>query len=188
MSQKLNRRQARQTLYLSQFNFTLKHIPGKSIEKVDGLSRRPDWQEGVEQDNEDQKLIKPEWIRRAETIIEEGNLKERIKRAQEGDEKIVKVVEEMKKTRIKTLKDKEQKIEDRIVIKKGKIYVPEGELRDIMLSQQYVTISVNRRISQQQQRKCRQKDLQSCFKIMYGSCTGFQKASYQIGEYSLQWE
>ena len=28
--------------------------------KADGLSRRPDWQEGVKRDNEDQKLIKPE--------------------------------------------------------------------------------------------------------------------------------
>jgi len=28
--------------------------------KADGLSRRPDWQERVEKDNENQKLIKPE--------------------------------------------------------------------------------------------------------------------------------
>jgi len=35
----------------------------------------------------------------------------------------------MKKTGIKTLKDKEWKIEDRIVMKKEKIYIPEGELR-----------------------------------------------------------
>jgi len=41
-SQKLNCRQARWALYLLQFNFTLKHIPGKSIGKVDGLSRRLD--------------------------------------------------------------------------------------------------------------------------------------------------
>ena len=61
----------------------------------------------MERDNEDQKLIKPEWVRGAETIIEEGNLKKRIKRAQKGDEKIVKAVEEMKKTGIKSLKDEE---------------------------------------------------------------------------------
>ena len=75
--------------------------------KANRLSRRPDWQERVERDNEDQKLIKPEWVRGAETIIEEGNLKKRIKRAQKGDEKIVKAVEEMKKTGIKSLKDEE---------------------------------------------------------------------------------
>jgi len=38
----------------------LKHIPEKSMGKADGLSRRLDWWKGVEKDNEDQKLIKPE--------------------------------------------------------------------------------------------------------------------------------
>ena len=128
-SQKLNRRQARWALYLSRFNFTLKHVPGKSMGKADGLSRRPDWQEGVERDNEDRTLIKPEWVRGAETIVEEGNLREKIKKVQEGDEKVVKAVEELKKAGIKTLKDEEWEIEDGIVLKKGRIYVPEGELR-----------------------------------------------------------
>jgi len=83
----------------------------------------------VEKDNEDQKLIKPEWIKRVKTIIEEGNLKERIRRAQEGDEKVVKAVEELKRAGIKTLKNEEWEIEDGLVMKKGRIYIPEGELR-----------------------------------------------------------
>ena len=62
-------------------------------------------------------------------IIKEENLRERIKRVQEGDEKVVKVVEEMKKARIKTLRDKEWEIEDKIVMKERKIYIPERELR-----------------------------------------------------------
>ena len=99
-SQKLNQRQAKQTLYLLQFNFTLKHVPGKSMGKVDGLSRRPDWQKGIEKNNKDQKLIKPEWIRRAETIVEEEKLREKIKKTQEGDEKVVKAVEELKLDRV----------------------------------------------------------------------------------------
>jgi len=49
--------------------------------KVNGLSRRPDWQEGVERDNEDQTLIKLEWVRGIETIVKEEDLRERIKRA-----------------------------------------------------------------------------------------------------------
>jgi len=97
--------------------------------KADGLSRGPDWQEGVEKDNKDQKLIKPEWIREAETIVEKEDLKERIKRAQEGDEKVVKVVEELKRAGIKTLKNKEWEIENGIVTKEEKIYVPEEKLR-----------------------------------------------------------
>ena len=128
-SQKLNRRQARWALYLSRFNFMLKHVPGKSMGKADGLSRRPDWQEGVERDNKDQKLIKPEWIRGVETLIEEENLRERIRKAQEGDEKIVEAIKGLKGAGIKALKDEEWGIEDGIVLKKGRIYVPEGDLR-----------------------------------------------------------
>jgi len=97
--------------------------------KADGLSRRPDWQERVEKDNEDQKLIKPEWIREAEMIIEEENLKEKIKKVQEEDEKVVKAVEELKRAGIKTLKDEEWKIKNGVVIKERRIYMPEGELR-----------------------------------------------------------
>jgi len=138
-SQKLNQRQARWALYLSQFNFVLKHVPGKSMGKADRLSRRLDWQEGVERDNEDQTLIKPEWIRGAETLVEEGNLKERIKRAQEGDEKIVKAVEELKRAGIKTLKNEEWEIEDGIVMKEGKIYVPERKLREEIIQLHYDT-------------------------------------------------
>jgi len=83
----------------------------------------------VEKDNENQKLIKPEWIKGVKTIIKEGNLKERIRRAQEGDEKVVKAVEELKRAGIKTLKNKEWEIEDGLVMKKRRIYILEGELR-----------------------------------------------------------
>ena len=62
-------------------------------------------------------------------IIEKENLKERIRRAQEEDKKIVKAVEELKRAGIKILKDEEWKLEDGLVIKEGRIYVPEGELR-----------------------------------------------------------
>jgi len=59
-AQKLNRRQARWALYLLRFNFMLKHIPGSKIGKINSLSRRPDWKVGVERDNEDETLVKPE--------------------------------------------------------------------------------------------------------------------------------
>jgi len=83
----------------------------------------------VEKDNENQKLVKPEWIRGVEMIIEEKNLKKRIKRAQKRDKKVVKAVEELKKTGVKILKDEEWKIENGIVIKERRIYVPEGDLK-----------------------------------------------------------
>ena len=41
-AQKLNWRQARWTLYLSRFDFILKHVPETRMGKADGLSRRSD--------------------------------------------------------------------------------------------------------------------------------------------------
>jgi len=41
-SQNLNHRQARWALYLSRFDFLLKHVPGSKMEKADELSRRND--------------------------------------------------------------------------------------------------------------------------------------------------
>jgi len=67
-AQKLNRRQARWALYLSRFNFTLKHVLGSKMGKADSLSRRPDWEVGVEKDNEDQRLVKPEWLEVRKTV------------------------------------------------------------------------------------------------------------------------
>ena len=39
-------------MYLSRFDFMLKHIPGTRMGKADGLSRRSDWKIGVKKDNE----------------------------------------------------------------------------------------------------------------------------------------
>jgi len=73
-------------------------------------------------------------------LIEEENLRERIRKAQEGDEKIVKVVEELKRAGIKVLKDEEWEIEDRIVLKEGRIYIPEGDLRREIIQLHYDTL------------------------------------------------
>ena len=58
------------------------------MEKADGLSRRPDQQEGVKKDNKDQMLIKLGWIKKTEILVEEDNLRGRIKRAQKEDKKV----------------------------------------------------------------------------------------------------
>ena len=61
-AQKLNQRQARWLLYLSRFDFALKHVAGKSIGRADSLSRRVDWAERVERDNKNQVMLKKEWL------------------------------------------------------------------------------------------------------------------------------
>ena len=110
--QKLNRRQARWALYLSRFNFILKHIPGSKMGKADSLSRRPDWEVGVERDNEDETLVKPEWLEvkrteRVEVIVKGVDLLEKVRKSKVKDDEVVKVVEEMKQAGVKMLRDKE---------------------------------------------------------------------------------
>ena len=89
------------------FNFILKHVLGKSMGKANRLSQRVDWQERVENNNKDRTLIKPEWVRGVETLVENRSLRERIKKAQEGDEKVVKAVEDLKRAGVKSLRDEE---------------------------------------------------------------------------------
>ena len=74
-------------------------------------------------------LIKPGWIKKTETLVEEDNLREKIRKVQKKDKKMVRAVEELKKTEMKTLKNKEQTIEKELVIKKKQMYIPEEELK-----------------------------------------------------------
>jgi len=60
-AKKLNRRQARWSLYLARFDFKLIHRPGCSMGKPDALSRRPDHGKGTS-DNEDMVLLRLELI------------------------------------------------------------------------------------------------------------------------------
>jgi len=107
-AQKLNQRQARWSLYLSRFDFALKHVAGKNMGRADSLSRRVDWAEGVEKDNENQVILKKEWleVRAMERLIEgpEEEIIKKIKEVRDKDEEVIKVVEEMKRAEVKTLR------------------------------------------------------------------------------------
>ena len=68
-------------------------------------------------------------MKRIETLVEENELKKKIKKAQGRNKKVVKAVEELKKAEMKMLRDEKWIVEERIVIKKEWIYVPERELK-----------------------------------------------------------
>ena len=106
-------------------------MAGKSMGRADSLSRRVDWVEGVEKDNENQVMMKEEWleVRAIEQLIEgpEEGIVKKIKKAINKDEKIIKVVEKMKKAGVKMLKDEEWQIKKGLVLKKGRVYVPKDE-------------------------------------------------------------
>jgi len=116
---------------LSRFDFTLKHVAGKSIGRADSLSRRVDWAEGVERDNENQVMLKKEWVevRAMEQLVEgsEEDIVKKIEKARNKDEEVIKVVKEIKKAGVKTLRDKEWEIEEGLVLKEGRVYVPKDE-------------------------------------------------------------
>ena len=126
--QKLNRRQARWALYLFRFNFTLKHVPGSKIGKVDSLSKRPDWEVRVEKDNEDKTLVKPKQleVKRTETVeitVDRIDLLKKVRKSKVKDNKVVKAVEEIKQAGVKMLRDEEWREVDSIMYKEGKVYM-----------------------------------------------------------------
>ena len=76
------------------------------------MSRRPDWEIGVERDNEDETLINPEWLEvrkteRVEIIVDKVDLLEEVRKSKVKDDEVVKAVEEMKQAGVKVLRDEE---------------------------------------------------------------------------------
>jgi len=130
-AQKLNQRQARWSLYLSRFDFALKHVAGKSMGRADSLSRRVDWAKGVERDNENQVMLKEEWleVRVMEQLVEgpEEEIVKKIKEARDKNEEVIKAVEEIKKVGVKMLRNEEWQIEKGLVLKEGRVYVLKDE-------------------------------------------------------------
>ena len=98
------------------------------MEKADGLSRRLDQKIDIDKDNENQIIIKDNWLHKLEeVIIEEPEVEiiEKIKKTRSKDEEVVRIVEGMKKTKVKAIQEEEQRIEGEL--KEGKIYVSKDE-------------------------------------------------------------
>jgi len=110
----------------------LKHVPESKMGKADSLSRKPDWKVRVERDNENETMIKPEWleVRKTEVvkiIVDGVDLLEKVKRSKVKDDEVVKAVGEMKRAGVKMLRDEEWREVDSVMYKEGKVYVPKDE-------------------------------------------------------------
>jgi len=57
----------------------------------------------------------------------EEEIIEKIKKSEAKDNEVVKIVEEMKKAEVKVLRNDEQQIEDELVSKEEKMYIPKDE-------------------------------------------------------------
>jgi hypothetical protein len=131
-AKKLNRRQARWSLYLARFDFVLQHRPGKSMGKSDALSRRADHGTGAG-DNTDITLLTPGMfairaLEGVEVAGEERSILRDIRKStkdEEPEEAIAKVVKELKTTRSHTVRSAEWMVGEDILYFRGKIYVPD---------------------------------------------------------------
>jgi len=98
---------------------------------VDSLSRRVDWAEGVEKDNENQVMLKKEWleVRVIEQLVEglREEIVKKIKEARDKNKEVIKAVEEIKKAGVKMLRNEEWQVEEGLVLKEGRVYVPKDE-------------------------------------------------------------
>ena len=76
-------------------------------------------------------MLKEEWleIRAMEQLVEglEEEIMKKIKEVRDKDKEVIKVVEEMKKAGVKTLRDEEWQIEEGLVLKEERVYVPKDE-------------------------------------------------------------
>ena len=76
-------------------------------------------------------MLKKEWveIRAMEQLVEglEEDIVKKIKETRDKNKEMIKAVEKMKKAGVKTLRDEEWQIEEGLVLKKEKVYVPKDE-------------------------------------------------------------
>ena len=81
----------------------------------------------MERDNENQVMLKEEWleVRAMEQLVEgpEEKIVKKIKKARDKDDEVIKAVEEMKNAGVKMLRDEEWQIEEELVLKEGRVYV-----------------------------------------------------------------
>jgi hypothetical protein len=137
-AQKLNQRQARWSLYLLRFDFTLHRKPGQSMGKPDALSRRADHGSG-QGDNNNLTLLSPELFRihalsGARLDSDKRNILQDIQHSLRNDtqeESVAKAVRALRKdTGRGTVQSTEWSESEGLLMFRGKIYVPKDrELR-----------------------------------------------------------
>jgi len=130
-AKKLNRQQACWSLTLAQFNFLMHHRPGKTMGKLDTLSRRADHGNGAE-DNRDITLLTPNFfvvraVEGVELVGQDQELLRLIRRESKGEDledAVNRAVKALRSTSAKSICSSEWSEEDGILYFRGKIYVP----------------------------------------------------------------
>jgi len=132
-AKKLNRRQARWSLHLARFDFLLHHHPGRTMGKLDALSRRADHGNRAS-DNENVVFLRPEFlaVRALEGVeltgVEQKILSDIRKGNRNGDQEkpIAKAARELRRSANGTVHSSEWSNIDGLLRFRGKIYVPQS--------------------------------------------------------------
>lgn len=140
-SRTLTRRQARWSLFLTRFDFTIRHRPGRLGGKPDAMSRRVDLQPEGE-DNTGRTLLTPEMfrlkaIRRGMTQVHgDQALLRRIRKSDQYEDELVDAIElvKSKAPRVLTKELEDWSTEEGLILYQGKVYVPKDETirRDVV--------------------------------------------------------
>jgi RNase H-like domain found in reverse transcriptase len=123
-TQKLNRRQARWSLFLSKFNLQLVHIPGSQMIQSDALSRREDHIPENDTDNEDTTLLPDQlFVKFIDTSMHDLFAKQIMKEDLVKD--VIKALKEKGTPPIKLLLDN-WKVENGLLFFNDRCYVPDN--------------------------------------------------------------
>ena len=126
-AQNLSRRQARWSLYLSRFDFSLTHKPGKTNTQADPLSRLPMHQVSDADDNREQIVLGPErFAALSATLTDTSTLEQEIRDAKLQDPDVVEALHLLKEKGPRKLVNGllEWEVVDGLIYRHGKLYVP----------------------------------------------------------------
>lgn len=128
----LNRRQARWSLFLSRFDFTLHHRPGRLSGRPDSLSRRADHSKGAE-DNRDVIVLTPDLFIRVlrpaavPVSTDDADILRRIRDAKELDKEVEAAMSKPHGIPRGVDHAPDWQFEEDLVLYRGRVYVPKDE-------------------------------------------------------------
>jgi len=130
-AKKLNRHQARWSLYFAHFDFKLIHCPGRSMGKPDTLLRRPDYGNGAS-NNKDMVFLRPELIvvQALEGLHLEGPERDMLREICQGNQKgnqeepVAKAARKLWQVSSKIVHSAEWSEDNGVLQFRGKIYIP----------------------------------------------------------------
>jgi hypothetical protein len=127
--QKLSPRQARWQLTLSQYELEITHKPGKTLIQADALSRRPDYMEGLEEEEPTTLLPGELFIGATEVEVEDAELVTKVREAGKDDPLVQQAIEAITQSGVLPLKSaiSDWHSLDGLVWYKDRLYVPDDQ-------------------------------------------------------------